>query len=76
MQKDEVGLLQEWFGYYSALCGMENLFVFDDHSFEPSVLDVLREAAAAGAHIISCPPGSKGIFAKGRLVSEDDSIPR
>jgi hypothetical protein len=70
MQKNEVGLLQAWFAYYSALCGMENLYVFDDHSSEPSVLDVLREAAASGAHVASCPPGSRGIDKKGSLVSE------
>lgn len=71
MQKDEVGLLQQWLTYYSELCGTyENLYIFDDRSTEPTVREVLRQAADAGAHVTSCPVGEKGIDIKGRLVSE------
>jgi hypothetical protein len=71
MHKDEVGLLPQWLVYYSALCGdPRHLYIFDDHSDEPSVLDALREAARAGVNLTRCGVATKGIDEKGRLVSE------
>jgi hypothetical protein len=71
MQKNEVGLLDEWLAYYSELCqGYDNLYIFDDHSTEPSVITTLSAAKEAGVHIrYNTAPGYR-YQDKGRLASD------
>jgi hypothetical protein len=52
MQKDEDQLLEFWFAYHADHLGAENLFVFDNGSTHPSVLNVLERISAAGGNVI------------------------
>jgi hypothetical protein len=51
MQKNEALRLQPWLDYHQQLFGAKSLFVFDNGSSIPSVIDALREAASRGATV-------------------------
>jgi hypothetical protein len=51
MQKNEALRLQPWLDYHQHLFGAKSLFVFDNGSSIPSVIDALRQAASHGATV-------------------------
>jgi hypothetical protein len=51
MQKDESLLLKAWLVYHGYLFGFDNLYVYDNGSSRPDVLDVLRAYEAVGVHV-------------------------
>lgn len=46
MQKNERALLRPWLEYHGHLFGMSNIFLFDNGSTEPNVLQLLNEYEA------------------------------
>ena len=51
MQKNERRLLEPWIAYHSALFGLENLFVFDNGSVDPVVIEILELYRARGLNV-------------------------
>lgn len=51
MQKNEALRLQPWLDYHQHLFGAKSLFIFDNGSSIPSVIDALRKAASRGATV-------------------------
>jgi hypothetical protein len=51
MQKDEALRLQPWLDYYQNLFGAKSLFIIDNGSSIPSVIDALKEAVKRGATV-------------------------
>jgi hypothetical protein len=51
MQKNEALRLQPWLDYHQHLFGAKSLFIIDNGSSIPSVIDTLREAASRGATV-------------------------
>ena len=51
MQKNEALRLQPWLDYHQHLFGAKSLFIFDNGSSMPSVIDALRKAASRGATV-------------------------
>jgi hypothetical protein len=51
MQKDEAILLAPWLTYHGHLFGHENLYVIDNGSTDPGVLETLRRFEAMGVHV-------------------------
>lgn len=51
MQKNEVSLLEPWVRYHAHLFGIENLFVLDNGSTEPSVVQTLRQLESEGLNV-------------------------
>lgn len=52
MQKDERNLLEFWFTYHADLIGPGNLFIFDNGSTDPVVIDTLNRIVNKGGHVI------------------------
>ncbi|MCB1434952.1 MAG: hypothetical protein KDK75_21180, partial [Alphaproteobacteria bacterium] len=51
MQKNEELLLPVWIAYFSHLFGPENLYVFDNGSTLPAVIDQLKHAEVKGVNV-------------------------
>lgn len=51
MQKNERRLLEPWIVYHSWLFGLENLFVFDNGSVDPVVIEILEHYRARGLNV-------------------------
>jgi hypothetical protein len=50
MQKDEEDILEEWILYHSHLFGIENLYMIDNLSQQPSI-DILKKYERQGMHL-------------------------
>ena len=70
MQRDETLLLEPWLRYHGYLFGFENLYVHDNGSEDPGVLDVLARFAKAGVTVVYGPRDSRDFDAKGTLLAE------
>ena len=69
MVKDEPLLIRLWFSYHARIFGAENIFIFDNGSTDPEMINALRDAKIAGANVdySFCKPGDFG--RKGKIVS-------
>lgn len=70
MQKNETGMLRQWLHYYAGLCnGFENIYIFDDASDDPQVIDQLRFAVTKGTKVFWNNDRRWKLEDKGILVS-------
>ncbi|BBE71412.1 glycosyltransferase family 2 protein [Oharaeibacter diazotrophicus] len=68
MQKDEGRLLESWIAYHGQLFGTDGLHIVDNGSTDPYTLDVLGNAARAGAKIFH-NPSPRDFERKGEIIS-------
>jgi hypothetical protein len=70
MQRDETDLLEPWLAYHGYLFGFENLYVFDNGSQDPAVLDILARFQAAGVTVDTTYSGARDYEGKGEIIAD------
>lgn len=70
MQKNEFGLLEPWLIYHGDLFGFDNLYVFDNGSDDPSVIDVLSRYEARGVSVSRQFDSATDYPKKGEILTE------
>lgn len=73
MQKNERDLLEPWLAYHGDLFGLENLYVYDNGSIDPIVIEILNRYEKLGLNIIrefntSEHFHQKGVFLKKKIL--------
>lgn len=70
MQKNERALLNHWARFHGALFGMENLFVFDNGSDDPHVIELLGSLASAGTKVDFSHSTKADFENKGTIIAD------
>ena len=70
MQKNERRLLKPWIAYHSWLFGLDSLFVFDNGSADPVVVDILENYREHGLNVDYSTKTRADFEGKGNIVAE------
>ena len=70
MLKDEVTLTAPFLRYHSALFGAENLYVVDNGTTEPHVLEILASFEREGVHVDRSFPTAEHYRGKGDIIGD------
>lgn len=70
MLKDEVTLTEPFLHYHSALFGAENIYVWDNGSTEPKVLEVLSAFEREGGHVDRSRTTPADFRDKGEIIGD------
>lgn len=70
MQRDETLLLEPWLTYHGYMFGFENLYVHDNGSQEPAVLETLARYERIGVTVAYGPRDGSDFDAKGTLLAD------
>jgi hypothetical protein len=69
MQKDERQFLEPWIAYHAWLFGIDNLYVFDNGSTDPRVLEILRRYTGKGLRVDYSRKTTKDFEGKGGIIA-------
>jgi hypothetical protein len=70
MLKDEISLTEPFLRYHAALFGAENLYVFDNGTTDPTVLDILNAFEREGVHVNRSFTTAADFRGKGEIIGD------